>query len=57
MGALLSGSPVPSRPQRHFSSLADIVAPLAKAERDSSLRERIRYYRRHFTLRPLRSDC
>lgn len=28
----------------YFSSLADIVAPLAKAERDGALRERIRYY-------------
>ena len=28
----------------YFSSLADIVAALAKAERDSTLRERIRYY-------------
>ena len=28
----------------YFSSLADIVASLAKAERDGTLRERIRYY-------------
>ena len=28
----------------YFSSLADIVASLAKAERDGALRERIRYY-------------
>jgi DNA replication protein DnaC len=28
----------------YFSSLADIVATLAKAERDGALRERIRYY-------------
>jgi DNA replication protein DnaC len=28
----------------YFSSLADIVASLAKAERDGSLRERIRYF-------------
>ena len=28
----------------YFSSLADIVAALAKAERDGALRERIRYY-------------
>src|SRR5271165_3800920 len=28
----------------NFSSLADVVATLAKAERDGALRDRIRYY-------------